>query len=138
MIVRVLVRRASLAIGALMLASSALAQSTADAATPSPIGNPADWFPADAYPPAAKASGAEGRTGFAVNVDAKGRVTSCSITESSGTPLLDSTTCALVVMNGRFTPAHDAAGTAVAGVWNSSMRWQLQVAPPSDDDPLPL
>lgn len=121
-----------------MLASSALAQSTADAATPSPIGNPADWFPADAYPPAAKASGAEGRTGFAVNVDAKGRVTSCSITESSGTPLLDSTTCALVVMNGRFTPAHDAAGTAVAGVWNSSMRWQLQVAPPSDDDPLPL
>src|SRR3546814_8358087 len=105
-----------------MLASSSLAQSTADASSPAPIGNPADWFPADAYPPAAKASGAEGRTGFAVDIDAKGRVTSCSITESSGTALLDSTTCALVVMNGRFTPAHDAAGTEVAGVWNSSDR----------------
>src|SRR3546814_15872693 len=120
MIGRFLVRRASFAIGAAILASSSLAQSTADASSPAPFGNPADWFPADAYPPAAKASGAEGRTGFAVDIDAKGRVTSCSITESSGTALLDSTTCALVVMNGRFTPAHDAAGTAVAGVWNSS------------------
>src|SRR3546814_11551770 len=73
MIVRVLVRRASFAIGAAMLASSSLAQSTADASSPAPIGNPADWFPADAYPPAAKASGAAGRTGFAVDIDAKGR-----------------------------------------------------------------
>src|SRR3546814_7711317 len=71
MIVRVLVRRASFAIGAAMLASSSLAQSTADASSPAPIGNPADWFPADAYPPAAKASGAEGRTGFAVDIDAR-------------------------------------------------------------------
>ncbi|MCM8731457.1 TonB family protein [Hephaestia sp. GCM10023244] len=119
-------------------ASPVLAQSAPEASTPAPIGNPADWFAGDSYPPAAKAAGAEGRTGFAVDVDAKGRVTSCSITESSGTALLDSTTCALVVMNGRFSPAHDAAGKAIAGVWTSSMLWKLEIAPLSDDDPLPL
>ncbi|HVI98584.1 MAG TPA: energy transducer TonB [Sphingomonas sp.] len=128
--------RALLTLAIVIPGSAVCAQSTAS--EPSPIGNPADWFPADAYPPAAKAAGAEGRTSFAVDVDAKGRVTSCAIVESSGTPLLDSTTCALVVTNGRFTPAHDAAGKPIAGVWKSAMRWQLKVAPPSDEDPLPL
>jgi TonB family protein len=90
-----------------------------------PAGNPGDWFPADAYPPEAKAAGLQGRTAFAIDVDAQGRVTGCNIVTSSGSPLLDSTTCNLLVINGRFNPAHDAGGRAVPGVWTSAMVWQL-------------
>ncbi|MGL4314967.1 MAG: energy transducer TonB [Sphingomonas sp.] len=99
----------------------------ADDGTPraKPIGNPGDWFPADAYPPEARNAGQEGRTVFAVKIDAKGRILECDIVQSSGSAQLDNTTCDLIVSHGRFTPAHDAAGNAVAGEWRSAMRWQL-------------
>ncbi|HEU4958913.1 MAG TPA: energy transducer TonB [Sphingomonas sp.] len=96
----------------------------------SPIGNPGDWFPPDAYPPEAKAAGLQGRTAFQLDIDPKGRITSCNITSSSGSPLLDSTTCALLVTNARFAPAHDASGNAVPGAWNSAMVWKLTAAAP--------
>jgi TonB family protein len=103
-----------------------------------PIGSPAAWFPADAYPPEAKAAGLQGRTAFTLDLDTKGRITSCNITSSSGSPLLDSTTCTLLVTNGRFQPAHNAAGQAVAGTWSSAMVWQLAApeapAPDTIDD----
>jgi len=99
-----------------------------------PIGSPAAWFPADAYPPEAKAAGLQGRTAFTLDLDPQGRITSCNITSSSGSPLLDSTTCTLLVTNGRFRPARNAAGQPVAGTWSSAMVWQLAApeAPPPD------
>jgi TonB family protein len=103
-----------------------------------PIGSPAAWFPADAYPPEAKAAGLHGRTAFTLDLDPKGRITSCNITSSSGSPLLDSTTCTLLVTNGRFRPAHNAAGQPVAGTWSSAMVWLLAApeapAPDTIDD----
>jgi TonB family protein len=98
--------------------------------TATPIGNPADWFPADAYPPEARAAGVQGRTEFRLELDPQGRITECDIAQSSGSPLLDSTTCALLVTNARFKPAHDAAGQPVAGSWQSAMVWQLSNAAP--------
>lgn len=95
-----------------------------------PIGSPADWFPADAYPPEARAAGIQGRTEFKLDLDPQGRITECDIAKSSGSPLLDSTTCALLVSNARFKPAHDASGRAVAGMWSSAMVWQLATASP--------
>lgn len=119
---------------ALFSASAALAQAapakTDGLPKATPNGNPADWFPADAYPPEAKAAGLQGRTAFSVDIDAQGRVTGCNITTSSGSPLLDSTTCTLIVTNARFTPAHDGAGKAVPGVWDSAMVWRLTAAAP--------
>lgn len=126
---------------ALLLAAASGAPQAAEAAkvpAPTPIGNPLDWFPPESYPAAAKAAGQEGRTVFSVNVDAEGRVTSCNILESSGTPLLDSTTCALAVTNGHFRPAVDASGKPVAGVWKSTMRWQLTAPLPEEEGGLPL
>jgi len=127
-------------VAAAAAATAAGAQSapTAPAASPAapaeplgtPIGNPSTWFPADAYPPAAKAAGIQGRTAFVVDLDAQGRITECDIAQSSGSPLLDSTTCALLVTNGRFKPAHDASGRAVPGIWRSAMIWQLAAAAP--------
>ncbi len=99
---------------------------TVDPGTPpQPIGNVADWFPADAYPPQARAAGQEGRTAFALDIDALGRITQCRVLQSSGSDLLDSATCTQAIINGRFRPARDAAGKPVARAWQSSMRWQL-------------
>lgn len=103
-----------------------------------PIGNPASWFPADAYPPAARNAGAEGRTVFSLDIDALGRIMRCNIVTSSGSELLDNTTCDLLVINGRFEPAHDASGRPVAGTWQSGMRWKLvQDSPSFEDDETP-
>jgi TonB family protein len=105
----------------------------APAAVPmaTPIGNPGDWFPADAYPPEARAKGMQGRTEFKLELDPQGRILECDISKSSGSPLLDSTTCALLVTNARFKPAIDASGRAVSGEWRSAMVWQLANAAPN-------
>lgn len=102
-----------------------------------PVGNPASWFPADAYPPQARNAGQEGRTVFSLDIDAQGRVMQCNIVQSSGSELLDTTTCDLAVVNGRFSPARDAQGMAVAGVWNSAMRWQLVTGAGAVEDDTP-
>ncbi len=94
--------------------------------TARPIGNPGEWFPRDSYPPAAKAAGQEGRTQFSVDIDAAGRITGCNIIQSSGSELLDSTTCIQLISNGRFSPARDTNGKPVAGTWSSAMRWALK------------
>jgi TonB family protein len=113
------------------------AQSKAEPAAPvglphaTPVGNPGDWFPADAYPAEAKAKGLQGRTEFKLDIDPQGRITECDIAKSSGSPLLDSTTCALLVTNGRFAPARDSGGRAVPGIWQSAMVWQLANAGPN-------
>lgn len=105
------------------------AQATAAAAPsgtgPEPIGNIADWFPVESYPPQARALGMEGRTEFALDVDALGRITQCRILKTSGSELLDSATCTQAIINGRFRPGRDASGKAVPRAWQSSMRWKL-------------
>lgn len=92
---------------------------------PEPIGEIASWFPEDSYPPAARAAGQAGRTAFSLDIDPMGRVTGCNIIETSGSELLDSTTCSQAILNGRFKPARDTSGRAVPGRWVSAMRWQL-------------
>lgn len=92
---------------------------------PKPIGSPGDWFPPESYPSAAKVAGQEGRTEFALDVDAAGRIMTCNIVQSSGSELLDSTTCSQLILNGRFEPARDASGKPVASKWHSAMRWRL-------------
>ena len=93
----------------------------------SPRGNQADWFPQDSYPPAARRAGAEGRVSVRVTVGANGRVTTCSVTSSSGNADLDSTTCRLAQRNGRFNAAKDAAGNAIESSFTvRGVRWQLE------------
>ncbi|OYY66957.1 MAG: hypothetical protein B7Y49_01455 [Sphingomonas sp. 28-62-11] len=90
-----------------------------------PIGNPGDWFPLDSYPPEARIASQEGRTQFSLDIDAAGRITGCNIIESSGSDLLDSTTCSQLIANGQFKPALDSNGNPVKGTWKSAMRWRL-------------
>jgi protein TonB len=111
----------------------AAAQTTDSMPHAKPIGNPASWFPADAYPIEARNAGQEGRTVFRLQIDAQGRVMQCDIVQSSGSVQLDNTTCDLVLTNGHFAPAHDATGKAVPGIWQSAMRWQLVAGSPTVD-----
>ena len=107
-----------------MLLLLALLQAAAGAASPPvPQNDPAEWF--GSYPPAALRSGEEGRVGFEISVDAKGAVTGCRVTESSGSAVLDSATCDAMRAMARFAPARDAAGRPVAGVFKRATRWRL-------------
>ena len=92
---------------------------------PTPRGNPGSWANANDYPSRALREEKEGVTRFRVEVDANGRVTSCNVTGSSGTPELDSTTCSLIQRRGRFNPATDGQGKPTSGSWASSVRWEI-------------
>ena len=70
----------------------------------------------DDYPVEALRNGVEGVVSFRLQVGADGRVTGCAITQSSGSDLLDSTTCRLLSARARFSPARDRRGGAAAGV----------------------
>lgn len=101
-------------------------------ASPVPVGNPGQWFGADAYPAAAMRAGAQGRVVAKVDVDGSGRVTNCTVTVSSGSADLDAATCQIAGRRMTFTPARDAAGHAVAGEYRLPVAWRLpsETAPP--------
>jgi protein TonB len=111
---------------ALLWAPVAVAQQAVT--DPVPAGDPPSWITQNDYPSRAKAKHEQGDTGFRLEVDATGRVSGCTITASSGSALLDGTTCAAMRMRARFKPAQDAAGNKVAGSWSSVFHWRL------DDD----
>jgi periplasmic protein TonB len=90
----------------------------------SPKGNPGNWANSNDYPTRALREEKEGVTRFRVTVGADGRVTSCDVTGSSGSPELDTTTCSLITRRGRFNPAL-SGGSPTAGSWSSSVRWQI-------------
>ncbi len=90
---------------------------------PEPRGNPQLWFSDKDYPAAARHAGAHGITAFQLEIDATGTVTGCTITASSGSPLLDATVCTLLKRRARFTSARGADRAPVASVWNSHVVW---------------
>jgi protein TonB len=88
-------------------------------------GRPGDWASDNDYPTRALQLGQEGVTRFRLTVGADGRVSSCDITGTSGSPELDKTTCDLMRRRARFTPAADCDGNPTAGAYPSSVRWQI-------------
>lgn len=90
-----------------------------------PRGNPGDWVTTDDYPPGAIRNGEKGRTGFKLDIGTDGRVTNCTVTSSSGFSDLDQTACRQLQRRGRFSPAKDTAGNAIATSYTSSVLWQL-------------
>lgn len=86
------------------------------------------------YPASARAAREEGIVDFTLDVGPNGRVTGCTITRSSGSAVLDSTTCRLMRSRARFTPATDAAGAPVPDRIVGKIVWKLPPEPPA---PLP-
>jgi periplasmic protein TonB len=107
------------------------------ARNPRPI-NPGSWIAQDDYPVGAQANGQQGTVGFQVQVNTEGLVTGCTITASSGWPLLDEFTCRLISERARFTAALDARGRPTAGSYRNRIQWRLpppQPTPPTAPAP---
>jgi TonB family protein len=86
------------------------------------------------YPAAAIRAGEQGQTGYRLTVGTNGRVTGCTITSSSGSAVLDSTTCRILRARARFRPARDSKGEPVEGSYRGALKyslfpWQPEVAP---------
>jgi protein TonB len=83
------------------------------------------WITTDDYPSAALRQGIAGTVVISATIGTDGRVRSCEVTKSSGSQLLDDTTCRLYTRRAHFTPAQDADGNAVAARRTDRFRWQI-------------
>jgi len=78
-------------------------------------------------------NGVQGTVGVRYEVRADGSVGPCEIAASSGTPVLDDVTCALIAQRFRFSPARDRDGHPVAATIEEAHRWNVEsaISPPS-------
>lgn len=88
-------------------------------------GNPGTWVTNDDYRPRWVAEELSGTARFTLQIDARGKVTGCMITRSTGHPALDTATCDLVTKRARFDAARDGNGKPVAGTYSNSVRWSI-------------
>lgn len=93
-------------------------------------GKPATWVTQDDYPAEAVRANMQGTVAFVLDIDTVGRVSACSITRSSGWPVLDNVTCSLMAKRARLIPATNAAGEPVRGKYVLRFRWQMEQDPP--------
>lgn len=80
--------------------------------------------PAD-YPPVLAVEGVGGTSVLQLAIDAAGKVTKCVILETSGNAILDNLSCSLFQKRGRFHPAIDAGGNAVAADYVTTASWSV-------------
>lgn len=116
-------------------ARQVLVDAGADAATvaqiaeaPDPIA-PAGWFNPRDYPKSALRSGTVGSATAFMRVTAGGQIGACSLVASTGDPALDGATCATILQRGRFHPARDRAGRAIASFHLLTVHWALPQQP---------
>jgi protein TonB len=90
--------------------------------------NQAQWAARiqDNYPGDALRAEKQGRVGVHVTIGPDGRVTSCSVTSSSGTASLDSAACDGMQRYARYAPALDDAGNPTTGTANTAIVYRLQ------------
>jgi periplasmic protein TonB len=77
------------------------------------------------YPPRAVRDEVEGRVGVRVSVGANGRVAACSVTNSSGSSILDDAACQDMTRFARFKPALNDAGNPITASWTTTIVYQL-------------
>ncbi|HTK58921.1 MAG TPA: energy transducer TonB [Sphingomicrobium sp.] len=77
------------------------------------------------YPRAALHDKLQGRVSVRFTVLVSGRIAKCRITASSGSPLLDATTCRLLTERLRFRPATNGAGVPVQSELGSDYTWGI-------------
>ncbi|AIT80170.1 energy transducer TonB [Novosphingobium pentaromativorans] len=77
------------------------------------------------YPTRAAREEREGRVGVRVTIGADGRVSSCSVTSSSGSPDLDEAACDGMSRYARFNPAIDTAGNPTTDTYSTAIVYKL-------------
>lgn len=90
-----------------------------------PRNDPARWVSTEDYRSNWIRQEMTGKARFRLEIAADGRVTSCTITGSSGHPQLDAATCALVSKRAKFQPARGSEGEPVRGSYSNAIDWQL-------------
>ena len=90
-----------------------------------PQGNPFAWIQERDYRSNWIRQGLSGVAGFTLDIDARGRVSDCTITRSTGHDVLDGATCRLLKRRARFDPARDPAGNRVPASYSSSVAWEI-------------
>jgi TonB family protein len=98
-------------------------------ATPLRPQNPGSWITNDDYPAAALRTKESGTVGFRLTIDETGRVTECDVTLSSGSAVLDATSCAIMRRRASFLPARDAAGNGIPATYSNRLRWEIPEDP---------
>lgn len=93
-------------------------------------GTPARWLRGrirdSDYPRAAWETGLQGALVTRYDVSANGRVTACAVLQSSGSPLLDTLTCRLVMERYRYRPARAADGRRTTDIIEEDHRWVIE------------
>lgn len=90
-----------------------------------PQGRLPSLFSSDDYPAAAVRAGEEGAVGFRLDIGRDGRIAACTVIASSGSAVLDSTTCRLIEMRARFEPARDHQGKPTGDSVSGQIVWRL-------------
>lgn len=98
---------------------------TLDPIAAAPRGNPGGWITDRDYRPSWIRREYSGVAGFALEIDASGQVSDCTITRSTGHAALDAATCHLVTDRARFDPAKNSAGDPVPGRYTNAVNWRL-------------
>jgi periplasmic protein TonB len=91
-------------------------------ATPKGRGNA---FSDDDFPDASRRAEEQGVTRVSYVVGTDGKVSSCTVTQSSGFPRLDDATCKIIMRRFRFNPA-TRDGQPVPETKTQPVRWQLK------------
>lgn len=89
-----------------------------------PVITRGDFKPSD-YPKALRETRPRGRTWTEIMVAVNGRPLSCRVTRSSGTALLDSETCRIIMQRFRFRPGRDPAGKPVVAPFDIDIAWEF-------------
>jgi periplasmic protein TonB len=90
-----------------------------------PKGNAGKWVTNDDYRSRWIMEELAGTARFRLAIDARGKVTGCTITGSTGHAPLDVATCDLVTKRARFDAARDGTGKPVVGSYSGSVTWRI-------------
>lgn len=90
-----------------------------------PRGNPGLWVTEKDYPTTEIRAEHTGITRVRIAIDAAGKPEGCTVTVSSGWPVLDATACEKITRRASFDPATDSTGARVAGTFATSVNWRL-------------
>lgn len=82
------------------------------------------------YPRVAMEAGIEGTLTVVVTIEPNGRVSYCDVVRSSGSGVLDETTCRLVQQRYRYRPARDPDGRPVRSREMQNHSWVMEFEPP--------
>lgn len=85
----------------------------------------AGWISNRDYPRAALSAGEQGNVRIRYLVTERGRVSECTIEQSSGSAALDQQSCAIWMQRMRFRPARDASGRPIPEASTQLFAWRI-------------